>query len=60
MPDGFRGTMGELLCAIEEGREPANSAANNLRTLELCFAALKSADTGRPQAPGRITRPSTS
>ena len=56
MPDGFRGAMGELLCAIEEKREPVNSAANNLRTLELCFAALRSADTGRPQVPGRVTR----
>lgn len=51
MPDGFRGTMGELLCAIEEQREPANSAANNLQTLALCFASLKSADTHRPQIP---------
>jgi predicted dehydrogenase len=44
--DGFRGTMGELLCAIEEDREPSNSGRNNLRSLDLCFAALKSADRG--------------
>lgn len=44
--DGFRGTMGELLCAIEEGREPENSAAGNLRSLAVCLAAMKSADTG--------------
>ena len=25
-PDGFHGTMGELLCAIEERREPSHSA----------------------------------
>lgn len=43
--DGFAGTMGELLCAIEENREPENSAANNLRSLELTFAAIKSAHT---------------
>jgi predicted dehydrogenase len=42
--EGFHGTMGELLCAIEEGREPENSAARNLRSLALCFAAMKSAD----------------
>jgi predicted dehydrogenase len=47
--DGFRGAMGELLCALEENREPAHSAADNLRSLELCFAARKSADTGLPQ-----------
>ena len=38
--------MGELLCAIEENREPDNSAANNLRSLEVCMAALRSADEG--------------
>ncbi len=43
-PDGFRGTMGELLCAIEEDREPENSAADNLESLAICFAAMKSAD----------------
>ncbi|MBE7539955.1 MAG: Gfo/Idh/MocA family oxidoreductase [Opitutaceae bacterium] len=58
MPDGFRGAMGELLCAIEEKREPENSAANNLRTLELCFAAMKSADTGRSIRPGTASRAS--
>ena len=45
---GFRGTMGELLCAIEDDREPNHSARDNLRSLELCFAALKSADSGQP------------
>lgn len=45
--NGFQGTMGELLCAIEEGREPYNSAANNLLSLRLCYAALKSADSGK-------------
>lgn len=47
-PDGFRGTMGELLCSIEENREPENSAADNLKSLALCFGAMKSADEGRP------------
>ncbi len=53
-PDGFHGTMGELLCAIEEGREPANSARSALRSLALCFAALKSAETGLPVRPGEV------
>jgi predicted dehydrogenase len=48
-PDGFRGAMGELLCAIEDDREPENSAANNLTGLGVCFAALRAADEGRVQ-----------
>jgi predicted dehydrogenase len=47
-PDGFRGAMGELLCAIEDDREPENSAADNLKSLALCLAASRSADEGRP------------
>jgi predicted dehydrogenase len=54
--DGFRGAMGELLCAIEENREPSNSARDNLRSLALCFAAVKSADTGKAQIPGKVRR----
>lgn len=53
---GFQGAMGELLCAIEEKRAPANSARSNLNSLALCFAALASADTGQPQIPGEVTR----
>ena len=51
---GFQGAMGELLCAIEEDREPLHCARNNLRSLELCFAALQSADSGQPVQPGTI------
>lgn len=47
-PDGFRGCMGELLCAIEENREPENSAADNIQSLALVFAAMRSADEGQP------------
>lgn len=52
---GFQGAMGELLCAIEEGREPTHGGRNNLDGLALCFAALASADSGRPQRPGNVT-----
>jgi len=44
--DGFAGTMGELLCAIEEDREPLNSARGNLASLRLCMAAVRSSRTG--------------
>jgi predicted dehydrogenase len=54
--DGFCGAMAELLCAIEEDREPSNAARTNLDSLALCFAALESADTGRPQMPGKVRR----
>jgi len=52
-PDGFRGTLGEFLRSIEEKREPSIGARDNLRSLELCFAALASADTGKPIKPGQ-------
>jgi predicted dehydrogenase len=49
-PDGFRGCMGELLLAIEEGREPENSAADNLKSLAIVLAAMRAADEERPVA----------
>ncbi len=55
-PDGFQGTMGELLCAIEEDREPSNAAETNLISLELAFAAIASADAGRRVEVGSVRR----
>lgn len=46
-PDGFDGTMSELLCAIEEDREPNNSGRDNLHSLAFAFAAMASADRGQ-------------
>lgn len=43
-PDGFGGTMGELLCAIAEGRQPYNAATHNLLSLQMTLAACDSAD----------------
>lgn len=54
--DGFAGAMGELLCAIEEDREPENGAAGNLVSLATCFAALAAARTGAAQVPGTVRR----
>lgn len=53
-PDGFHGTMAELLLSIEEKREPLNSARNNLASLALCFAAVASAERGKPVVPGTV------
>ncbi|MEM1211592.1 MAG: Gfo/Idh/MocA family oxidoreductase [Planctomycetota bacterium] len=44
--EGFIGTMGELLCAIEEDREPGNSGAHNLHSLEITYATMASAAKG--------------
>ena len=52
--DGFAGAMGELLCAIEDGRAPENAAAGNLVALATCFAALAAARTGAAQVPGEV------
>lgn len=52
--DGFAGAMGELLCAIEQDREPANGAAENLISLANCFAALRAVQTGQTERPGTI------
>lgn len=53
-PDGFAGTMGELLRAIDERRPPTISAEENLKSLELCFAAVGSAERHEPLRPGQI------
>jgi predicted dehydrogenase len=52
--NGFHGTMGELLCAVEDKRDPSHHARTNLDSLALCFAALKSADTGKPVKVGSV------
>jgi predicted dehydrogenase len=55
-PDGFHGTMSELLCAIEESRTPSNHAVDNLRSLALAFAAIGSAHDNQPKRPGEVRR----
>ena len=52
--EGFQGAMGELLCAIEENREPVNNARENLESLVLCIAAVASAEEKRPVVLGQI------
>ncbi len=55
-PAGFHGTMGELLCAIEEQRTPNNNARENLKSLALAFAAIASTRDGLPKVPGEVRR----
>ena len=52
--DGFAGAMGELLCAIEDNREPVNGARENLYSLALAFAAIASAHRGVSVVPGTV------
>ena len=42
-PDAFAGTMGDLLGAIEEGREPETSGEDNLDTIALVEACYRGA-----------------
>jgi len=54
--DGFAGTMGALLVAVETGSEPENGARGNLLSLANTFAALEAARTGTAQTPGKVRR----
>jgi predicted dehydrogenase len=42
--DGFAGTMGELMSAVAEDREPYNSVRHNLASLQLMAAGRRSAE----------------
>ncbi len=50
MPDSFIGTMGELQAALEAGEQPSHSGRDNLKTLQLVFAAYRSMAEHRPVA----------
>lgn len=52
--NGFQGTMAELLCAVEENRQPFNCAESSRESLALCFAAVHSADTNAVVPVGSI------
>jgi predicted dehydrogenase len=53
---GFMGTMGELLRSIEKNDTPANNALDNLRGLAMCFAAVVSAESGKPETVGKVRK----
>ncbi|WGM20283.1 Gfo/Idh/MocA family oxidoreductase [Paenarthrobacter sp. OM7] len=52
--NGMRGTMAELMDAVETGRSARNSAETSLASLRLCFAALHSARTHVPVDPATV------
>lgn len=47
-PDAFIGTMGELMNAILNNLQPENSAEDNLKTLQMVYAAYQSMKENRP------------
>jgi predicted dehydrogenase len=46
-PDAFVGTMAQLLCALEDGKEPEISGRDNLETIALCQAVFTAAQEHR-------------
>ena len=56
-PQAFKGTMGQLMRAIQEDAEPAISGRTTIGTMVLVEAAYRSADEGRAVALSEI-RPS--
>ena len=55
--NGMHGAMGELLCAIEDGRQPSNAARDSLPGLAQCFAAIRSAKKSVSVDPSTLTTP---
>jgi predicted dehydrogenase len=45
-PDGFVGSMADLLAAITDGREPAVSGRDHLKTLGIVESLYRSAEQG--------------
>ncbi|HMD86078.1 MAG TPA: Gfo/Idh/MocA family oxidoreductase [Terriglobia bacterium] len=54
IPDAFVGPMGSLMRAIEDDSEALTSGSDNLKTLQLVFAAYRSMEQGRAVSPKEI------
>ena len=54
IPDAFIGPMASLMCAIEEDGEPETSGEDNLKTLQVVFAAYRSMAEKRAVRPEEI------
>jgi predicted dehydrogenase len=44
---GHQGLIADFLDCVRTGRQPETSAADNIKSLAMCFAAAESADAGR-------------
>src|SRR5204862_1903267 len=40
-PDAFGGSMGEMMCALAERREPQTSGRDNLSSIRIAYAAVE-------------------
>jgi predicted dehydrogenase len=54
--DAFGAAMCELLCAVEQNRQPLHNARDNLKSLELVFAAIQSSKMGKSYQVGEVRR----
>jgi predicted dehydrogenase len=55
-PDAFIGSMAQLLVALEQGKQPAISGQDNLKTMALVDAAYLSSEEHRRVDPGQIEK----
>lgn len=55
-PAAFKGTMGDLMSAIENNRSPEGTPESCLEGLRLCFAAIESTRSGQPIDPRQVER----
>ncbi|MBI2193092.1 MAG: Gfo/Idh/MocA family oxidoreductase [Planctomycetes bacterium] len=46
-PDAFGGSMGEMMQALAENREPETSGRDNLNSVRIAYAAVESSETGK-------------
>jgi predicted dehydrogenase len=46
-PEAFVGSMGEMMTALTEGREPQTSGRDNLNSIRIAYAAVESSETGQ-------------
>jgi predicted dehydrogenase len=53
-PQAFKGTMGQLMRAIQEDAQPEISGDTTLGTMALCEAAYRSVEEGRAVSPKEI------
>ena len=54
--EGFMGSMGALLRAIELNQTPPNNPTDNLRGLAMCFAGVVSAESGKAEIVGKVRK----
>ena len=53
-PTGSAARWANCCGRSRRGGSRRNSARDNLQSLALCFAACRSAETGKPQTPGKV------